>query len=90
MEQAGPNHHHVSFIKSFTTIDIRNHQRDKRREKYPVVSVFYNDGDGTHLNANGYTAVQKIVDWAFNAQKSAGGAYMFWLAGWAVRAEFIF
>ena len=88
--QAGPNHHHVTFIKSLTTIDIRNHKRDKIKEKYPVVSVFYDSGDGTHLNSNGYTAVQKIVDWAFNAQKSAGSAYMFYMAGWEVRAEFKF
>ena len=43
LAQVCDKHSHISFIKSFTNIDIRSHMHDKNAEKYPVVQTFFVD-----------------------------------------------
>ena len=87
MKKEGEKHSHVNFIKSFTTINDKKHKWDARVERYPVADVFYRGGDGTHLNAAGYRALSKIVDWAVTEERAAGSAYCFEEQGWRVRAS---
>ena len=86
IQQAGPRHHHINFVKSFTKVDKRPHNRNKTHEKYPSVPAFYRGGDGTHLNYAGYEAVRRIAEWAMDGQKDIGSAYRFEEAGWRVNA----
>ena len=86
IQQAGPKHHHVNFVKSFTTINKRAHDCDKAQEKYPSVTTFYRGGDGTHLNYAGYEAVRRIAEWAMGGRKEKGSAFELEEAGWRVKA----
>ena len=90
IRQTGTRHHHINFIKSFTTINKRPHKRDKTIEKYPSTSAFYIGGDGTHLNQAGYRAVKRITEWAMDGPKEVGRIFRFEEAGWRVNASFKF
>ena len=87
LPKATENHRHINYIKSFTTLSIRKHNRDKAEEKYPCVAVFYRGGDGTHLNVVGYQALRRIVDWGLVLGRGSDEVYEFEMAGWKVRAN---
>ena len=53
---------HMNYTKSFTTLNIGEHERDKYDEKYPCAPAFYRGGDRTRMNAIGYRALRRIVD----------------------------
>ena len=74
-------------MKSFTTLSIRNHRRNKAEEKYLCDAVFYRGGDGTHLNVVGYQALRRIVDWGLVLGRGSDEVFEFEMAGWKVRAN---
>ena len=90
ISQATPKHSHVSFIKSVTNVNNREHKRDRSKEKYPCVETFYKGGDGTHMNKDGYAAVWKIIEWAMSDQRAVGETTEFVEKGWNVKANIKF
>ena len=90
ISKATPKHSHVSFIKSVTNVNIKQHKRDPTKEKYPCVETFYRGGDGTHTNEDGYAAVWKIIEWAMSEKRAAGESIEFAEKGWNVKVNIKF
>ena len=81
------SHSHMNYMKSFTTIDSKEHKRNPMAERFPIVTPFYVNGDSVHMNKHGYKALSEVVAWAMAADRAAGEVHEFEEQGWLVQAR---